>query len=825
MSFLTSTKYHIIKYLNMKLTILFAFFSLSTFFLSAQNSEIIRKTLTAKRISEIVKIDGKLSEHAWEGAEFAVDFTEMTPNNGAKEPENLKSRVRVLYDNSGLYIGAELFDNHADSILTQLTERDGESVADFFIVAVNPYNDGRQEFDFGVSAAGVQTDAINTLDNGYDAGLDAVWESDISINADGWTVEMKIPFSALRFPKAQVSEWAINFGRDVKRYKTTHTWNFVDTNHSNGMLFAGILLGLENIEPPTRFFLTPYSSAYLNSYNGETHSKLKAGADLKWGISDNFTLDAILIPDFGQTAFDEVQYELGPFEQQFAERRSFFTEGTDLFNKGALLYTRRIGEIYDEMPNLNANESITSEQPANTNLINAVKISGRTADGWGIGVMNAVTDKIDLEITNSENDSKRTETQTPYTNFNVIALDKRYKNNSSVSLVNTNVTRFGDFRDANVTALISDNYLLKQSYNIVNDVKISQIFSDTKKQGISLGSVFSKVKGKNRFGANFRYISKDFDKNDFGYNYYVNYQQYGLNYTYRILQTTKRFNTMNISANTVFQLHNETHKPETASLNFNFNSQNKKSDYYGFRFEVNPFKTYDHYEPRTPGRYMQNYGSSYFWIGLSPNYNRKFLVDFFPFVSFSEKKGMWKYGANVAPRWRISDKLSFLPVFDFSQFYNFFGYVDTQNSEIIIGQRNQISTESNIRTQYSVNPHASFALNLRHYWTTVDYSEFFTLQADGTYETPATYTTNADFSYNNWNADLSFSWWFAPGSQLTVLYRHSLSSYSDSYDADLAKNLQFMFNEPQSHTLSLRMNLFLDYNRVSDFVRNRNMRK
>src|SRR5690606_21355058 len=161
--------------------------------------------------------------------------------------------------------------------------------------------------------------------------------------------------------------------------------------------------------------------------------------DIKYGINDAFTLDAILIPDFGQTKYDDQILNLGPFEQQFNENRAFFTEGTDLFNKGNMFYSRRIGGVPSVDPDINENEEII-ETVQNVNLINALKLSGRTKNGLGVGILNAVTEKTFASIKDTVSGETRKVVIEPLTNYNVLVLDQRFRKNSSVSFINTNVT-------------------------------------------------------------------------------------------------------------------------------------------------------------------------------------------------------------------------------------------------------------------------------------------------------------------------------------------------------------------------------------------------
>lgn len=415
-----------------------------------------RKKLETKFISDKIEIDGKINESVWQTAPIAGDFITFEPDNGKPIPENKKTEVRVLYDNDAIYIAAVMNDENPEKILREITQRDDFGTSDVFGVFINGFNDGQQDFQFFVNAADGQADCITTDTNGEDYSWDAVWRSKAVITDKGWNVEMRIPYAALRFSAEKKQTWGLNFFREVRRDRFKYTWNFIDSKLGTFTQQTGILEGIENIKPPTRLFLLPYSSFYVDANSRQkTVGTLKGGLDVKYGINDAFTLDMILIPDFGQTKFDDQILNLGPFEQQFNENRPFFTEGTDLFSKGNLVYSRRIGGNPTNSPSVGTNE-VLIENPANVSLINAFKVSGRTKNGLGVGILNAVTQKTSATIANTVTGETRRELLEPLANYNVLVLDQRFRKNSSVSFVNTNVTRNGNFRDGNVTALVWD---------------------------------------------------------------------------------------------------------------------------------------------------------------------------------------------------------------------------------------------------------------------------------------------------------------------------------------------------------------------------------
>src|SRR5690606_7380680 len=230
-------------------------------------------------------------------------------------------------------------------------------------------------------------------------------------------------------------------------------WNPIDRTKGYIGLYHGEIKHLENIKPPIRLSFFPFTSGLLNTYDGTTDTDLNFGLDVKYGITENFTLDATLVPDFSQAGFDNLVLNLGPFEQTFSEQRQFFTEGVDLFDKGNLFFSRRIGSSPTGNVNLNTNETIDN-YPSTVHVLNAIKISGRTKKGLGIGVFNAITETTDATIRDTISGEIRRQVVEPLSNYNVLVIDQQFNKNSSISLINTNVTRNGSFRDANVTALV-----------------------------------------------------------------------------------------------------------------------------------------------------------------------------------------------------------------------------------------------------------------------------------------------------------------------------------------------------------------------------------
>ena len=214
-----------------------------------------------------------------------------------------------------------MFDPNPDKILRQLSQRDEVFVqADLFYVALNTLNDGINETRFYVTSAGTIGDSKNSQ-NEEDFNYNVVFDCKTSIDKKGWYAEYKIPYNALRFPEIEMQDWSVNFYRELKNKNETHSWNFIDNKVGNEKLYNGLVTGIKNINPPVRLTFYPFAQGVVSNFDNNSETDVTAGLDLKYGISDSFTLDLTLVPDFGQTAFDEVRLNLGPFEQRFSEQR------------------------------------------------------------------------------------------------------------------------------------------------------------------------------------------------------------------------------------------------------------------------------------------------------------------------------------------------------------------------------------------------------------------------------------------------------------------------------------------------------------------------
>ena len=788
--------------------------------ISAQNNKK-RKTINTTRVTNAPKIDGILDDEAWEKAELCKDFMIFKPENGAPVPAEYQTVVKVVYDDEAIYISAQMNDPDPAGIPKEFAVRDNFSQADFFLVTINPNDDGQNPFEFIVQSTGNQADS--KVSNGNeDFNWSAVWESDVSTDDKGWNVEMKIPYRALRFANRPIQSWGFNFHRRLEKLNSQHTWTHIDNSVGRWTQYDGLIEDFRNIEPPTRLNLYPYASATSTTFEGKTDFNWSVGMDIKYGLTDNFTLDATLIPDFSQVGFDDVVLNLGPFEQQFTEQRQFFTEGTELFNKGNLFYSRRIGSApidqFDVSSSLSLDEEII-DYPGKVTMLNAIKISGRTKKGLGIGFFNAVTEKTNATIKNNNTDKVRKEVIDPFTNYNILVLDQQFNQNSTISLINTNVTRDGRFRDANVTALNWHLETKDSKYNIDGSVKMSNISDvvNTPSTGYTLDNSIGYGAGNWRWEAGYSIENKDFNPNDFGILFSNNQQSIYANGGWRTLQPTKNFNRYN------FNFYNQLNYQHYSGVytgyeaGLNYNAQTKKRFSFGGNLNYES-ENKDFFEPRqgsTSGVYFLQPERKNINAYISTNSQKKLELNANGYYTGYSKNPKSGYGFSIAPRYRFTNQFSLRYQLNFNKTKNDQGFVDEDASNVIIGMRDRKNYTNTISGKYSFSTNSSLSLSFRHYWGSVNYNDYFNLNTEGGLD-PNTNYTGENVNFNSWNLDLNYIWQFAPGSQLIAFYRNSIFNSDTASSLDFFQNLDNLFEQSQSHTFSVRFVYFIDYNAIKN---------
>ncbi|WP_081894316.1 DUF5916 domain-containing protein [Muricauda sp. MAR_2010_75] len=392
-------------------------------------------------------IDGLLNDPAWDLVQWGDDFIEQRPDENT--PPGQQSAFKILYDQKSLYVGIRCFDTEPDKIVKRLSRRDGFE-GDWIGIFIDSYHDKRTSFGFIVTAAGVKGDVLGSNNgNNEDDSWNPIWYVKTHTDAEGWTAEMRIPLSQIKFGRAEDQVWGLQIMRRYFRNEERSVWQRLPRDVAGWTSEFGELHGLKNIEPQRQLEIQPYTVAKTETYEPEegnpfedgSESNITVGLDAKIGITNDLTLDLTVNPDFGQVDADPSAIALDGFQIFFQERRPFFVENKNIFDFNVsqseagntfgsdnIFYSRRIGRSPQGYPDTDDGEYV--DQPDNTPIIGAAKFSGKTKNGWAIGVLESVTAQRMATIV-SDNGGPRKEMVEPLTNYFVGRLQKDFNERNS----------------------------------------------------------------------------------------------------------------------------------------------------------------------------------------------------------------------------------------------------------------------------------------------------------------------------------------------------------------------------------------------------------
>ncbi|MFO7655828.1 MAG: DUF5916 domain-containing protein [Bacteroidales bacterium] len=794
--------------------------SLSAFFIFTGINAQQKKSVETLYITDPLTIDAILDESVYQQVAPAKDFVQLQPNNG--QPSLQKTEVRFFYDQNAIYVGAMLYDTSPDSIFNFLTERDNIGVSDYFGVYIDPYNEGQLAFGFFVTPAGVQTD-LKAIHKDYDneeSSWNAVWESKSRITEEGWIVEMRIPFAAIRFPEKTEHVWGLNMFRNIRRYNSNNSWSLVDRKISGFIHQQGQITGIKSIKPPVRLSFSPYIATYLEQKGGKATPDFlyKGGMDLKYGLSESFTLDVMLIPDFGQIQSDDKELNLSPYEIYYDERRQFFTEGTELFQRAGLFYSRRIGgkpKYSDKADDDLKEHEEVDYNPAETQLLNATKISGRTSGGWGLGFLNAMTLPSYAVIKDTLSGNKRNVLTQPFTNYNVSVVDKLLKNNSYISLINSNMTMADNGFMANVIATDFQIRDKSKKFAFKGKAGISARGDTAKENGYYAEIGLEKNKGTWQFGINQNINSDEFNINDLGYLRRNNEMNTNTWISRKVIEPfwiIREFHSQ------IWWIYYRVFNPSDV-----FGHETGIYSYVLFKnnysFEMNmgiESNRHDYYETRVKNRY---YSDPYnYWVNMYLNSDFRKPVSFYLHCGGYEKPQTDQYGywGSAGLNVRFGSCMLLEYDIDVNQQVNDRGYVD-KNSEgdnIYFAKRNIKTYENIVSGSYIFSNKASLKLRVRHYWSGAGNKNFYLLQQNGSLLEDLNYAVNHDENYNAFNIDMVFRWIFAPGSEMSLAWKNAVLESGEAVIPRYWNNLKNSWQADQANSISLKVLYYIDYNNL-----------
>ena len=750
-------------------------------------------------------IDGKLDEDIWNVHEPATDFTQNRPFPNSKP--TWKTEFWVAYDDQNVYVAAQMHDTAPDSILKQMSVRDVIDNSDEFGIWFSPYNDGINAVGFVTTPQGLMSDFLMNA-GGDDPAWNGVWQVKSCIHDSGWSTEMRIPWSQFRMPKlnnSSVQVWGMNAWRIVRRNREESVWNALNPTQQGMVNQGGMLKGIQGVNTPPRIALFPYISAYAQTALDEDQNRVwslprNGGLDAKIGLGDAFTMDATLVPDFGQVVADNLVLNLSPYEVQFNENRPFFLEGTDLFNKGGLFYSRRIG--------------------SEGQLFNATKLSGRTRSSTGIGLFQAFA-------------RDTTEGAQSLTSYNVTVLDQNLPNNSYLTVISTATNRSENGRDAYVQGgecqlrNKSNSWALKLS-GAMNSMAQGDV--DTHEEGHTWSMQLAKTSGQFRGTLGHYQESDQYNPNDLGYlaapNEVVTYGDV----EYGIYKPFGSFNRMwwNVQSQ-VSHLYfprlysNVTWAAEWAAItrSFWFNK---------LTLEGQPRPGQDFFAPRLEGRSFETPRWTSVDFVTSTDYRKAVALDGFVKRAWRPDVPNWEaYFLRLAPRFRFNDRWSADYVWSWQvrkKELDFVKLMEVWSSPTVslFGQRDNTSHTHVLNVNCIFNPRSSVSARVRHYWSVVDYHAFYELGIDGTLQHSAladsemdteTMTSPNDVNYNAWSVDLVYRWIFSPGSELSVVWKNTLNDQGNALPLTYWDNWRDMLEVGFANSLSVRALVYLDYSMLA----------
>lgn len=404
------------------------------------NNAIPKKRYDTKRLSSTITLDGVPNEEAWNQVEWGGNFTQWQPNEG-KAPSQ-PTQFKILYDNKFLYVAYNCIDSTPNLIEKRMGRRDAFP-GDFVEINIDSYHDQRTGFSFTTSASGVRGDEfISNNGNNWDGNWNPIWFAKTATNKQGWTAEIKIPLSQLRYSNEKDKVWGIQVMRRIFRKEERSTWQFIPQSTGAWVSNFGELHGLKDIPFHRQVEVAPYVTAQVDKYKKEpgnpfadgTDFKVSGGVDGKVAVTNDLILDFTVNPDFGQVEADPSQVRIDGFQNFFDERRPFFIESRNIFDyqltnseaggdydADLLFYSRRIGSSPHGYANVGTGEYV--KHPQNTSILGAAKFSGKTKKGWSIGILESVTER-EKAVVEDNNGKRRKELVEPLTNYFVGRIQK-----------------------------------------------------------------------------------------------------------------------------------------------------------------------------------------------------------------------------------------------------------------------------------------------------------------------------------------------------------------------------------------------------------------
>ncbi|MBX3132014.1 MAG: carbohydrate binding family 9 domain-containing protein [Gemmatimonadaceae bacterium] len=794
---------------------------------------------TAARAEVPPVLDGLDTDEVWRSAPAITQFRQFDPVEDG-DPR-YRTEARVAYDAKYLYVFVRAYDPAPDSVMAFLSRRDARTQSDYIHLMVDSYNDKRTGFRFTVNPIGVKRDVYISNDGNEDLSWDGVWDAVTKVDEQGWTAEYRIPFSQLRFPEAEAHTFGFAIWRDIARHNERISWPLYRRTQMGFVSQFGEVDGFRGIASPRRLEVLPYSvtsDAPRPTATGFGRQQtLTLGADVKYGITSNLTLDATVNPDFGQVEADPAVLNLGAFEQFFEERRPFFLEGAGIFNFASnLFYSRRVGRA----PQLGGTY-YRDDNPLNTTILGAAKVTGRTAGGLNVGFVNAVADR---EL----GDAGRT--IEPQTNYAVLRLSQDLRNgNSGVGLMATATNRSLD--DDTRRFLREGAYALgvdaRHRFGPNNNFQVSgsavgslvtgsqEALWRTQRSAVHqfqrpdsryevdssltqmAGSRFNVSLGKNgggitRFNTGVTRISAGYEVNDAGFQTRADITQNGNWFGLQFMQPTKLYRRLFVNFNqwndfTTDGLHLNT------GGNININGELPNQWWFWTGFNVNGIgEVYDDRVMRGGAALRRNQRVNT-WFGFETDRRKSVAYVTELWAVFKDVSGSYNWGVDPMLHFRAGGRVQGSVALNYSESVNDQQWYNNFNTPggvaYTFARLEQKTAGVTTRLDYTMTPALSLQLYAQPFVTAGDYSDLREVVAPRAdrYEDrfqPYTAAEPDDFNFKQFRSNTVLRWEYRPGSVLFFVWQQGRQDFRNPGSFDFGRDYGDLFRTRSDNTFLIK---------------------
>ena len=814
--------------------------------------------------SDPIKVDGELTEPAWARAQAVTEFQQRDPDEGAAPTH--RTQVRVLFDETSLYVAVDAHDPEPEKIAGLLTRRDESSPSDWVSILIDSYHDRRTAYEFGVNPVGVKLDRYWFNDTNNDRGWDAVWYVATSRGPEGWRAEFRVPFSQLRFKAGDLNTVGFAVVRTVAHVNEISTWPLLARSASGYVSSFGALRGVVRAGAQKKLELTPYVLTQVTTAPVAPNDPLtsspdpgaSAGLDVKYQVAPGLTLTATVNPDFGQVEADPAVVNLGAFETFFAERRPFFVEGSGNFsfnvdcNDGActgLFYSRRIGRAPRRF--VTAPVEGFASQPQYSTIIGAAKLTGR-AGPFSIGVLNAVTAHEDARIIETPGGPVSRTGVEPASSFTVGRASREFANSSRLGFMLTSTNRrltdeLAFVPSSAVTGGADADWRLgRGAYSLtgywsgstvrgtadaIDRIQRSTVHSfqrpdtdhldydptRTALNGHAGALSFNKISGQtSRYSSNFSYKSPGFDINDLGF--LSRADDISMSNWYQVRNDRPGRVVRNVRLNfNQWAGWNFAGDRRFSGINVNAHWVFMNNWSTGTGVNVNTRGFSDRLTRGGPGGYVN--GNLNQWGYFSTD-SRKTFSGGLDANWFNDRLGSWNWGLAPGVTWRpntslqIQTSLTYNANVSDAQWVNNLETAD--GPRYVFGRIDQKTMGITARLNYTLGPTLTLQIYARPYVSVGAYTNFKSL-ADGRAEAyadryaPYDYRANPDFNYLSFRTTNVLRWEYRPGSALFVVWQQGREDATSQGPFQAGRDLGNAFTAPATNVFLVKFSRWLNF--------------